>query len=289
MRRHLLPTIVVLALVGAAACSNNPSAPSGGSSVTINGSIVSPGGSAGPNHVSVFESTPPVIPPGLTVAVNGNGASAIVNAAGQFSLLNVPPGNVDLRFSAPGVLATVTLTGLESGQTVEIAVSLTSTTAEVESDRRSLGREVQLEGRVQSLPPTTAPLTLVVAGRAVTTDGTTTFFMNGAAASFAALAVGQRVHVKGQTSGDMLVARTVDIQNTNTEIGVNVNGIVSNLVVTLPTFQFTVDGRLVKGDAQTMFTGNSQFSDLANGARVEIKGSQRDGFVYASQIHVNKN
>jgi hypothetical protein len=83
------------------------------------------------------------------------------------------------------------------------------------------------------------------------------------------------------------MARTIEIQNTNTDIGVNVNGIVANLVVTLPTFQFTVDGQQVKGDAQTGFFGNSQFADLANGARVEVKGSQRDGFVYATSIHVN--
>jgi hypothetical protein len=255
--------------------------------VTINGSIVAPGAAAGSTHASTLVSGPPVIPPGLTVAVTGTGVSAIVNAAGQFSLLNVPPGNADLRFSAPGVLATVTLTGLEAGQTVEIAVSLTSSAAAIESDRRSVGRETQLEGRIQSLPPTTAPLTLIVSDRTVVTDSTTSFVLNGAAASFAALAIGQRVHIKGQMTGDMLMARTVEIQNTDAEIGVNVNGMVANLLVTLPTFQFTVDGQLVKGDAQTEFFGNSQFSDLANGARVEVKGTQRDGFVYATRIHVN--
>lgn len=287
MGRHLFASLLLLTF--AAACSNNPTAPSGSSMVTINGSIVAPGGSAGSAHGSALADGPAVIPPGLTVAVNGSGASAIVNAAGQFALLNVPPGNAELRFSAPGVLATVTLTGLEAGQTVEIAVSLTSSSAGIESDRRSLGREIQLEGRVESLPPTTAALTLVVAGRAVLTDGTTTVFLNGAPASFAALAIGQRVHVKGQMTGTVLVARTIQIQNTNTEIGVNLNGTVANLLVTLPTFQFAVDGRLVKGDAQTEFFGNSQFADLANGVRVEVKGVPRDGFVYANRIHVHQN
>jgi len=255
--------------------------------VTINGSIVAPGGSAGPAGMSVMTTSPASVPPGLTVTVPGTAASAIVNAAGRFSLLNVPPGNADLRFNAPGVLATVTLSGLEAGQTVEISVSLTDSTADVESDRRSVGRETQLEGRVQSLPPTTAALTLVVAGQTVLTDGSTTFFLNGAASSFAALAIGQRVHVKGQMNGTVLAARSIEIQNTNTDIGVNLNGTVSGLVVTLPTYQFLVDGQLVKADAQTTFFGNSQFSDLANGVRVEVKGSQRDGFVYASRIHVH--
>lgn len=287
MGRHLSAAVSVLLLTFAAACSNNPTSPSGSSTVTINGSIVAPGGSAGSTQASTLSEGPGFVPPGLTVTLPATGASAIVNAAGQFSLLNVPPGNADLRFSAPGVLATVTLTGLEAGQTVDISVSLTTSTAEVESDRRSLGRETQLEGRVESLPPTTAALTLVVAGRTVLTDGTTTFFLNGAASSFSALAIGQRVHVKGQMNGTTLVARSIQIQSTNTDVGLNLNGTVANLVVTLPTFQFTVNGQLVKGDALTEFFGNSQFADLVNGAHVEVKGSQRDGFVYATRIHVN--
>ncbi|HEX5070192.1 MAG TPA: DUF5666 domain-containing protein [Vicinamibacterales bacterium] len=290
MRRFLSASIVLLALTVVGACSNNPSAPSGSSGVTINGSIISPGGSA-----SALSNGPSagitVVPPGLTVTANSNGASAIVDAAGRFALLNVPPGNVELRFNAPGVLATVTLTGVESGQTVDITVALTTTTAEVESDRRALGREIQLEGRIESLPPTTAAGSLLVSGRLVKTDATTTFFLNGQTASFAALAVGQRVHVKGQmdTASTALVARTIQIQNGNVDLPVNINGFVSQLVKTLPTFEFEVDGRLIKGDALTEFFGNSQLSDLVNGARVDVKGAQRDGFVYASRIHVHQN
>lgn len=288
MRRYFSVSLVVLALAIVAGCSNNPSAPSGSTGVTISGSIVAPGGSAS-TQASGPSMPVGVVPAGLTVTVNSNGASAIVDAAGRFSLLNVPPGNADLRFNAPGVLATVTLTGLESGQTVEITVALTSTTADLESDRRSLGKEIQLEGRVESLPPTTAPLSLVVSGRPVTTEASTTFFLNGQPASFAALAVGQRVHVKGQMNGAALAAREIMIQNTNVDVPVNINGIVSQLLMTAPTFQFQVEGQLIKGDALTEFNGNSQLSDLANGARVEVKGAQRDGFVYASRIHVNKN
>jgi uncharacterized protein DUF5666 len=288
VRRYLALPLIVLALAVVGACSNNPSAPSGSTGISITGSVVSPGGSA-----STQSNGPSAgimgVPAGLTVTVNQNGVSAQVDAAGRFALLNVPLGNVDLRFNAPGVLATAALTGLQSGQTVEITVALTSTTADVESDRRALGQEIQLEGRVESLPPTTAAGSLTVSGRSVTTDGATTVFLNGQAASFAALAIGQRVHVKGQMSGAALAARTIEIQNTNVDIPINVNGIVSLLVITAPTFQFQVNGQLVKGDALTDFTGNSQMSDLANGARVEVKGAQRDGFVYASQVHVNKN
>ena len=227
------------------------------------------------------------VPAGMTVSVTGTNVTAQVNAAGRFALLNVPPGNVELRFNAPGVLATISLIELQTGQTIELTVTVSDTSATVESDRRSLGREEQLEGRVESLPPTTAALSLVVAGRTVTTDGNTTFYVNGAPATFSSLEIGQRVHVKGQTNAGSLLARSIDIQNTNTAIGVNLNGTVSNLTGTLAAFEFVVNGRLVKGDAATEFFGNSRFLDLVNGGRAEVKGVQRDAFVYAQRIHAH--
>jgi len=121
----------------------------------------------------------------------------------------------------------------------------------------------------------------------VQTDATTTFLVNGAPGTFASLAVGQRVHVKGQSTATALMARQIDIQNTNVDIGVNVNGIVAHFIGTATAFQFDVDGRVVHGDTLTTFFGNSAFADLANGVRVEVHGSQRDGFVYATRIHVN--
>jgi hypothetical protein len=55
----------------------------------------------------------------------------------------------------------------------------------------------QLEGRVESLPPTTAPNTLVVFGKTVKTDSGTRFEQGGAAKSFADVLIGMRVHVEG--------------------------------------------------------------------------------------------
>lgn len=47
----------------------------------------------------------------------------------------------------------------------------------------------------------------------------------------------------------------------------------------------------MKGDSQTLFFGDGDtpdtFADLKNGERVEVKGEQRDGFVYAVRIHIN--
>jgi hypothetical protein len=290
MKYRMLFVCAVLATAVAACGKSNPAEPSS-AGATVNGSIVPAGSSASSGSIAGVTtgsiSAASTAPPGLLVSVAGTAISATVDAVGHFSLKNVPPGLANLRFSAPGIAAALGLADLQAGQLVEIQVSLTSDSATVESDRRASGREEQVEGRVESLPPTTAAGTFVVAGRMVTTDANTKFFMQGQTAAFANLALGQRVHVKGQTATAGLLASTVDIQNTNTSTGLNVNGIVAGFSGTQAAFQFTVDGRLVKGDATTVFFGNSQFSDLANGARVEVQGSQRDAFVFATRIHVN--
>ena len=290
MRRLNYIAFLLVAAVVSACSNNSPSSPS--SAVTVNGSIVASGGGNGSTastagRTASVLSVASVAPAGLRVSVAGSNNSVSVDAAGQFSLKNVPPGNPELRFTASGVDASLPLTDVQSGQTVTIAVSLSGSSAVLESDRRAAGSEEQLEGKVESLPPTTPAGSLVVAGRTVTTTDTTTFWVNGQAGTFASLALGQRVHVKGQSSGGTLAAREVKVQNTNTGTGLNLNGTISAFSGTPSAFQFTVNGQLVKGDAATEFFGNSQFLELVDGARVEVKGSQRDGFVYATRIHVN--
>ncbi len=291
MRRHLFVLAFLASLSGLMACSSSssPTSPSAVSGANLSGSVVAPGSGGGSTNAGTLSGpgTNGSIPAGLTVSVVGTTISAPVDPSGQFSLRGVPAGNADLRFTAPGVMATVTVLGLQAGQTVTISVSLSGSTAALESDCRSGAGQEQLEGRIESLPPTTAALTFVAAGMTVTTDASTTFFLRGAPASFTTLEIGQRVHVKARTSGGALLATTVDIQNTNTSIGVELNGVVSTFSGTAAAFQLTVNGTLIKGDAATEFFGNSLFTDLANGRTVEVKGSQRDGFVYAVRLHVS--
>jgi hypothetical protein len=67
----------------------------------------------------------------------------------------------------------------------------------------------------------------------------------------------------------------------------NFNGNVSEFTGTAAAFQFKVNGQLIKGDNLTVFFGNSSFAELANGKKVEVKGALKDGYVYATRIHVN--
>jgi hypothetical protein len=282
--------LLILAAFGAAACGDSPTEPSSASSVTVNGNIVSfANAGAGSQNSSTSSVSSVTVPAGIRITIVGTNIAVDVTGDGTFTLKNVPSGNVVLQITGPGVNATITLNDLQTGQTVTITVNVNGATADIDSDRRSKGGEEQLEGRVESLPPTTPAGDFLVAGRMVRTNATTTFRRgDDSAGTFADLVLGYRVHIKGTVVAGVLVAREVKIQNTNTETGLNINGDVSLFSGTIAAFQFNVGSRLVKGDANTEFFGNSAFSELANGKRVEVKGSQRDGFVYATRMKVNK-
>lgn len=225
------------------------------------------------------------------VAVAGTTVTAPVDASGRFALANVPAGDVQLQLTGPGANAVLPVAAVQPSQVIDLVVSMAGSTAEIESQVRSGGAESELEGRVESLPPTTAALTFKAAGRLVKTDGSTRFQDGSLTRSFADLQIGMRVHVKGAASGDAIAAALVELQNSQVDVPVEVNGVIDTLTGSASAFQFKIGSTLVKGDASSAFYGDGDkpdtFADLKNGARVEVKGQQRDGFVYATRIHVN--
>ena len=94
-----------------------------------------------------------------------------------------------------------------------------------------------------------------------------------------------RVHAKGSIAGDTFTAARVELQNSNTALPVNVNGTIDTVTGTAGAFQFNIGSRRIKGDAQTAFFGDGDrpdsFASLKEGSRVEVKGEQRDDFIYA--------
>jgi len=228
---------------------------------------------------------------GVTVTVLGTNISSTVDAGGRFSLVNVPAGTVQLQLTGGGANATVTLSSVLASQTVDVVVAVSGTTASLESEVRSGAGQAELEGRVESLPPTQPALTFKAAGRTVKTDASTRFVDGSQSRTFADLKIGMRIHAKGTLTGDQLTATLVELQNSNTAIPVEVNGVIDTLTGTASAFSFKIGSRLVKGDATTTFFGDGDkpdtFADLKEGSRVEVKGEQRDDFVYAVRIHIN--
>ena len=281
---------VVIALVafGCAACGGDAQQAPAGPSTAV---VASPGASSVTQGAKIQGNVSAGVPlAAMAAQVVGTPVSAPVGAGGSFSLEGVPEGDVQLRFVGSGVDASVALNPVRRGDVVSLLVGVAGATAMVQSESRNSGGKVELEGRVESL--TASPETLVVAGRTVTTNAATAIRdSSGGSKAFADLAIGQRVHVKGTLGVDGIVADSILIQNTITTIPVNVNGIVESLSGPAGAFRFLIGSREIRGDATTVFYGEDgvllTFAALINGARVEVKGEMRDGFVFALRIHVN--
>ena len=288
--RKYFDAMLVVAAMGTAACGGNSSAPAAPSSANAATSLTA----------ATIMGTVRNAVPGGTVGVSGTGMSSGVDGAGHFTLANVPTGDLRLQVSSGGASGIVPIAGVQAAQTIEIVVSVSGASANLESEVRHGTGETELKGLVEAVPPATAGSAFRVAGKTVTTNASTTF-VNG---TFAALKVGSRVEVKGTLAGDSLAATRVEIEDASTPIPpttptptpgsepteAEFSGTISALSGNASSFQFTAAGRLVKGDATTALLGSSDraraFADLANGIVVEVKGVQRNGFVQASRIRI---
>jgi hypothetical protein len=295
MRREIgIVTIIAAALV--AACGGTNTAPTGPSTVgavvpgapsgpfaTITGSVQAP--SAGVTTMAIRGAALT----SLTVSVVGTTISANVDGNGRFTLVGVPTGAVQLRFSGAGTDATLTVDTVQAAQTVDLVVVVSGTTASIDSSVRSGAGQAELEGRVESLPPTMPALTFKAAGHTVKTDTSTRFLDGSATRAFSDLTIGMRVHATGTMAADTLTASAVEMQNSN-PVAVEINGVIDTLTGSASAFQFKIGSAVIKGDSQTVFSGDGDtaqsFANLKNGSRVEVKGEQRDGFVYATRLHL---
>ena len=88
----------------------------------------------------------------IRVTVIGPSVSTQVDGAGQFTLTDVPPGTVQLKFSGAGIDATLSLTGVAANDRIEINVTLNGNRARLDSTggrreqrRRSAGADQRAE------------------------------------------------------------------------------------------------------------------------------------------------
>lgn len=285
MRRVLAIMLAIGTMT--AACGGKSTSPTTPTSPSTTGTTTPGGPAAG--SATITGAVQGALPSAVTVV--GTPVTAAVDAAGHFALANVPSGDVQLQLSGGGANAMLPVAAVQPAQLIDLVVSVSGSTAAIESQVRRGGAQSELEGRVESLPPTTPALSFKAAGHLVTTDASTRFLDGSATRSFSDLQIGMRVHVKGSASGDAIAATLVELQNSNVDIPVEVNGVIDTLTGTAAAFQFKIGSIVVKGDSATAFFGDGDkpdtFADLKNGSRVEVKGQQRDGFVYATRLHVN--
>ncbi|HEX3702287.1 MAG TPA: DUF5666 domain-containing protein [Vicinamibacterales bacterium] len=225
----------------------------------------------------------------MTVSVVGAPQTVEVDDANHFALSNVAPGHVTLRFLGQGVSGTIALTDVGTDDSVMLGVMVANGGVSLASETHGNPNEPQdqLEGRITATPPVTAALTLRVDDQTVTTTSSTIYTMNGASSSFAALAAGQRVHVKGTMAGSAFTAASIDIENTDVTVPIDVAGTISGVSGSASTFQFNVGTTAVHGDSTTAFDNNKTFANLSNGVGVDVHGTQKNGFVLATSVHID--
>jgi len=80
-----------------------------------------------------------------------------------------------------------------------------------------------------------------------------------------------KLHVKGTVTGTTFTASIIEVQNTQTGLPVNANGLVESLTGSELAFQFVIGSRTIRGDHLTTFFGSGNrlhsFTNLANGVR----------------------
>jgi hypothetical protein len=280
---HFLALATALAsLVTFAACSST--SPSSGAS--ISGSFTAE--TIVTSHASGHASGPNAARPsddvftGTTVTVVGTNEQAVVDATNRFMLQNVPAGDVTLQIQGQGVSATVTVPSIQANQAVVIVLLVTGSAVSIESDNRATGTAFDADGVITAVNSNGS---FLLNGATINTTASTTIVRGTSIGLVTDLIVGAHVHVIGTASGGGVNAIRIEIENaTNTQV--TVSGIVNGLSGTGSSFQFTLGGTQVTGDATTTIT-NGSFTNLVNGRQVTVQGLQNNGFVFATSIQLN--
>lgn len=305
MRKRL--SILVVCLL-AVACSHatNPAAPSTtGSGIDGSSPVTTGAAISGTVVTTITSSAYRTAATALTVTVSGTQMSATIDGKGQFTLTGVPPGTVQLMFTGPGVNAALTLSDVGERDEIHITVRVNGNTAELEDDRHTKpDNGVELEGTLTEV--NTAARTFRVSGMLVNVPAGTSIRHGDTMLDFSTLKIGDRVHVKGTSTGTTVIATEVTLQNANGNPGqgggdhgdedgndddheeAELEGALSALSGTCPSISFTVSKSPVMTNASTQFR-DAACSALKNNDKVEVKGTkQANGVVLASRVEKKK-
>jgi Domain of unknown function (DUF5666) len=223
---------------------------------------------------------------GPTVTVVGTSLTATVDGGGNFTLNNVPAGDVTLSFGAG---ATVTITGVSEREQIHITVEVHGGAADLDDDERETSdSRAEVEGPIVSI--NAGARTLVVGRRqtSVLVPAGTPIHHGGTAIDFSQLAVGDRVHIHATRTGTTLTATDVEVQNDKPAQPeeAEVQGTVSAVSGACPTLTLVVNGTTVMTNASTALSGGA-CANIIVGAHVEVKGvRQSNGSVLATRMSI---
>jgi len=296
----------VLAIVGliVAACGGNaalssvgPSSASSGASITgiVRGTAVTPTPSR-----TLSEETFTTLDSknGVTISVVGTGISTNADNQGQFTLDNVPTGNVVLNFSAPNSNATVTLQGVGAGDRVQITVTVNGNSAHIDSEHHNNG---EISARITSIDSGNS--SFQAGNLTIKTTGSTVIRHGSKTVAFSDLKTGDHVQVRGTRDGNTVTATEIKVEqgggqgddneddNDNdheAELEGTVSGLVNSNSNSCPAITFMIGTTKVTANQNTTYGKNTSCSAIKNDLKVDVTGTkQNDGSVLASRISVD--
>jgi len=267
-------SVVLLAAAAAAGCDqqSRPQAlttPSFGTT-TVSGTIIVSGGTAA----------------GISVRAVGIDSEATVDVNSFFTLNNIPTNaNVTLRVRGSGLDIQVPIGVVNFADHIVLVFAQNGPGGFVldSATRRSQGA-TEMAGFVASVQTTNR--SFVVRGQTILTDPFTQFLRSdGKPASFFDLFVGLGVRVTSvPAQSSAVLAKVVQLEDLGSADTVLLRGTIVDVSFSGRTFQFVVQGKLVRGDETTIFDDGKTSAVLRNGESVEVIGLERVGFVQATRI-----
>ena len=225
----------------------------------------------------------------VTVTIVGTGVSTTLDGNGSFTLDNVPPGSVTLRFQGRGSDALLTISGIEADDHISIAVTLTGNSARLDKrDNENRGNNgVLVNGRIDSID--IAAQMLRVNAQTVMVQQATFIRHGNRTLSLRDLRVGDHVQVKGRRDGASFVASEIKVEtgdddDDDDDADNDLEGAISGLGGTCPSVTFFVGSTKVTTNAATSYEDITCLT-LANNQRVEVTGNRaNDGSIVATRI-----
>jgi hypothetical protein len=280
---------ILAALLLLVACGDSDRSPTspGAATATISGTVIR--GSSALNARFLATSTGLS---GVTVRVAGTGRATSTDGSGNFTLTDVPVGDVELEFERADIHARARIM-LAAGGSHAMTIAIVGDRGVV-TPQGHAGEEI--EGLVSAIDAGAGSLTVLdqrLGAVVVQTDSSTLVRNGDGSISLSDIQVGMRVHVKAlQQEDGSYLATEVLLQSDKIGGNRQVSGSVVSVDAGAGTFvvQAGAGNVTVRTDASTTFRrrgSQASFADLAAGVSVDVNGIlQADGVVLARKVTI---